>query len=133
MINHNVSEMEHPGIEPSPQIFIIINMLRSRILAIGRVEDDRKGDSKRTIHNQHIYVCVNLSLFILATGCPYRRVLQNSISHFVFWRIVQDTHTERCPNSRTFSWFFKCQVFKHSYTGLRFQILSERLICQPGN
>jgi hypothetical protein len=49
-------------------------------------------------------VCLHLSLFILAYGCPYGRVLQKSVSHFRFWRIVQ--YTERCPNSRGFSWFF---------------------------
>jgi hypothetical protein len=78
------------------------------------------------LHN--FWSCVYLSLFKLTTGCPYGRVLQKSISHFIFWRIVQDTDTEGCHDSRSFSWFFTCQVFKHSYTEPRFKVSSERLI-----
>jgi hypothetical protein len=46
-----------------------------------------------------------ISLFILPT---YGRVLQKCVSHFRFWKIVEDTDTERRPSSRSFSWFFKC-------------------------
>jgi hypothetical protein len=49
------------------------------------------------VHKQaHSCLCV-FKLFIFTTGCPYGRVLQKSINHFIFWRIVQDTDTERCP------------------------------------
>jgi hypothetical protein len=71
---------------------------------------------------------VYLSLFILATGCPYERVLQKSNSHFRFRGIVQDTDTEICPNPETYSGCLECQVFQHSNAGSRFKISTERLL-----
>jgi hypothetical protein len=35
---------------------------------------------------------VYLSLFILASGYTYRRVIQKSIIHHRFWRILQDAY-----------------------------------------
>jgi hypothetical protein len=50
--------------------------------------------------------CEYLRLFIIATGCTYGRVLQKSIIHFWFLEDSAITDTERCPDSRSFSWFF---------------------------
>jgi hypothetical protein len=51
-----------------------------------------------------LVLCVYFSLFILAISCLHRRVLQKNISHF---RFLEDSalDTERCPNSRSLSWF----------------------------
>jgi hypothetical protein len=62
----------------------------------------------------NVFFCM---YFTLAAGCPHERIFQKSISHFIFWRIVQNTDTERCPNSGSLA----CQMSEHSYTGPRFK------------
>jgi hypothetical protein len=63
-------------------------------------------------------LCVYLRLFILATGCPYGRVLQKSISHFIFLRIVQLQIQKDAPIPEASPGSLACQVFKHPYTDL---------------
>jgi hypothetical protein len=78
-----------------------------------------------------VFLCIH-GIIIVFWGCihpaPVAQMGESSRVLIIldFWRTVQDTDTERYPNSRSFSWFFIVPNAKS--TGPQFKVLSKRLI-----